>query len=203
MTHQTMPQPFDAPVLSDADTLRVVARHDATAERRRHDAGFQEGHAAGYAAGRADVDAAIRDHRRNAERLDSLCRALEAALAQTRQREEDAIAAIEDAVVEMSVRVAESLVHREITGHGAIVDVIRHCLELGGDGHAVTRVHPDDLACVREAQQADLIADPSALHLVADPSVERGGCIVDVGSTRLDAQIGPSIERLRIALATA
>lgn len=193
---------FDAPVLSDSDTLRVVARHDATSERRRYDMGFQEGREAGLTSGRAEVEAAINDHRHNAERLDALSRALEQALAQTQQREADAIALIEDAVVELSVQIAESLVHREITDHGAVIDVIRHCLELCAGDDAVARVHPDDLACAAEARTSGLIEESSEVRLVADAGVARGGCIVDAGAARLDAQIAPAIERIRTALAT-
>jgi len=194
------PRRFDAPVLSDSDTLRVVARHDATSERRRFDSGFQDGREAGLASGRAEVDAAIHDHRHNAERLDALSRALEHALAQTQQREAEAIALVEDAVVELSVQIAESLVHREITDHGAVVDVIRHSLELCAGDDAVARVHPDDLACAVEARTSGLIEASSEVRLIADASVARGGCSVDAGAARLDAQIAPAIERIRNAL---
>ena len=36
--------------------------------------------------------------------------------------------------------------------------------------------------------------------IVADPSVERGGCIVEVGASQIDAQLAPALERMREAL---
>ena len=48
--------------------------------------------------------------------------------------------------------------------------------------------------------------DPGAIEqdqtaeIVADPTVEPGGCIVDVDACSIDAQIGSAIERMRAAL---
>ncbi len=38
------------------------------------------------------------------------------------------------------------------------------------------------------------------LTLVADPGVEPGGCILAVGDSRIDAQLGPALDRVRAAL---
>lgn len=187
-------------MLSGTDTLRAVARQDATAERRRYDTGFQEGRAAGQALGKSEVEAAIEDHRRNADRLGALCSAFEAALAQMQQYEIDAVGAIEETVVELSINIAESLVHREITDQQAVIDVIARCLQLHGGDKPVARVHPDDLKCVVDARRAGLIGGDTTFELVADPGVQRGGCVLDGGSTRFDAQVGPAVERVRTAL---
>jgi flagellar assembly protein FliH len=191
-------RPFDVPVLAEADTLRVVTRHDATAERRRHDLGFQEGYAEGCARAAVEVNAAIADHRRNAERLAALCQALDEAIEQT--RDDAAIVALEDSVIDMALHIAEVLVHREVTEHDAVVDSIRHCLQLKPADSAVARVHPDDLACALEARDARLIEATSRVELVADPTVGRGGCVIETGSSQIDGQIGPALERIREAL---
>lgn len=194
------PQPFDAPMLSRADTLRAVARHDATAERRRYDTGFQQGRDAGYAVGKAEVDAAIEDHRRNAERLGALCEALESAMSQMLQLESDSVGSIEEAVIGLSIDIAESLVRREITEHQAVIDVIAHCLQLHNGDKPVARVNPDDLKCAVDARRAGLIGGDTTFELVADPTVQRGGCVLDGGSTRFDAQVAPAAARVRAAL---
>jgi len=40
----------------------------------------------------------------------------------------------------------------------------------------------------------------ASVHVIADPSVEAGGCVVEAGPCRIDAQIGPAIERARALL---
>lgn len=60
------------------------------------------------------------------------------------------------------------------------------------DELAVVRLHPDD------AEAA--LSLPVDAKVVADETVERGGCIVEVGPTRIDAQRGPAIARLRSLL---
>jgi flagellar biosynthesis/type III secretory pathway protein FliH len=35
---------------------------------------------------------------------------------------------------------------------------------------------------------------------VADPTIEPGGCILESGSTRVDAQLGPALRRAKQAL---
>lgn len=201
MEANSAPRPFDAPMLAESNTHRVVARLDATAERRRHDLGFQQGYSEGHASASAEVANAIADHRRNAERLGTLCEALERAVEQT--LDPTANVALEEAVVEMAVQIAEVIVHREVTDHGAIVDSIRHCLSLRSADSAVVRLNPDDLACATEARDARLIGAAKTVELVADPSIERGGCITETGSSQIDAQVGPALARIRAALTSS
>lgn len=199
-------QRFDAPMLSEGDSVRVLARHDAAVARRRFDAGFQAGHAEGYAAGAAEVEAAIRDHRSNADRLGSLCSALEAAIAERQVTDAALLDQIDDAVLATSLRVAELVIGREITDHGAIVDVIRQALavratDLSGD--LVIRLHPDDVACAADAIDAGLIRGVDAVEVMADPTVGRGGCLVDAGNLHVDARLGATLERISAALGVA
>lgn len=201
-TASTRPQRFTAPQLSGEDTLRVAARHDATAARRRYDAGFHEGHADGYAQGAADVNAAIADHRRNAERLASLCHAIEVAIAERSALDDGVLAAVEQAVLSMSLEVAEVVIGREVTERDLVVDTIRRCLAFDRPPGGVTvRVHPEDLACAREAVDVGLI-DGTGADLVGDPTIERGGCIVDAPTVHVDGQLGPALARIRDALRT-
>lgn len=66
-------------------------------------------------------------------------------------------------------------------------------LELApGEELPVLRLHPDDVETVRDL--------PLEAKVLADPEVERGGCVVEVGPTRIDAQRGPALARLRAAL---
>lgn len=197
----TQPRRFDAPTLSEHDSLRVLARHDATSSRRRHDAGFQQGHAEGYAAGRSDVEAAIADHRRNAERLESLCAALEAAVEERRSADAALLAQIEDAVVATSLRIAEQVLEREVADRDVVVDTIRRSLLLApGVGPVIIRLHPEDVACAAEALEAGLIKGAGDVEIVPESGVARGGCVVDGDGMRVDSQLDAALARLGDAL---
>lgn len=198
----TQPARFDAPVLSGADTLRVVARHDATVERRRHDIGFRTGYEEGFARGSADVEAAIADHRRNAERLGSLCTAIEQAVASLRADDAEAIRSIEDAVVEMALGIAESVIGREVADGDVVAATIGRALRLRPpEGTPIVRVAPTDLAVAAEALDAGLIPSTSDVELVGDPTIAPGGCVVETDVSTVDAQVDEALARVREALA--
>src|SRR5437773_1636371 len=57
---------------------------------------------------------------------------------------------------------------------------------------AVARLHPDDVASVGDLS--------GAVTVIADPAVEPGGCILEVGDSRIDAQLGSALDRVRAAL---
>lgn len=66
---------------------------------------------------------------------------------------------------------------------------------------AVLHVHPDDLAPLRT--WLDARTAPTAIELVADAAVMRGGCVVvsDIGT--IDARVETRLERLQAALERA
>jgi flagellar assembly protein FliH len=67
-------------------------------------------------------------------------------------------------------------------------------------GEVIARLHPDDLTTVVEHG----VGLPGReVALVADPAVERGGAVVEVGPCRIDAQVGPALGRVRSALGVA
>ena len=61
-------------------------------------------------------------------------------------------------------------------------------------GDAVVRLNPADVATVGD------LTFGRELTIVADPSVEPAGAIVEVGACTIDAQIGPALARVRKAL---
>ena len=66
-------------------------------------------------------------------------------------------------------------------------------LALAPAGDAVVRLHPDDIATAG----GDFARD---LTILADPTVEPGGCIVEIGACTIDAQISTALDRVREAL---
>lgn len=189
-----------------APSLDAVARTDPrTAVSARYEeacrAGFEQGYADGMARAQAEIDAVIADHRSAHHRCTLAARALEAAGRDLAGRDAVALAAIEDDVGRLALALASEIVGRELRSTPEPVrDAMRRALALAPDrGIAVCRIHPDDA----QVAHAVIAGDPMRrehVEIVPDPRVELGGCVVEVGECRIDAQVGTALERMRQAL---
>src|SRR5581483_9241719 len=164
-----------------ADAVRAaVARAAAEATRR----GFRDGHDAGFKAGHREGVRAARDEPRAA------VAALHAAALDIQQRAATAIATA-------ALELAEAVIGR----HLAVTDdpgaeALARALALAPSVPLTARMHPEDVALM----DASLLPDDGRVTLVSDPSIERGGCVLEGGATTIDAQIGPALDRARQAL---
>jgi len=179
-------------------------------------AGFREGFEAGRAEGvrtgavegrdlaRTELDAGARAAAEAAFAADlqPTLRALDEAVAQLDAVDAVSLHDIEAEIVDLAFSVVEALLGRELElSTSAVRESLRRCLNLAPDrGEVVARVHPEDLANVGDLSH---LAVGRRVELVADPSVERGGSVVEVGACRIDGQIGPALARVRSVLATA
>jgi flagellar assembly protein FliH len=171
----------------------------AAEEQRGYDDGYRAGMAEGLATGRAAMAA---ESAAAVAGLEAAARALVDAAADLRRRQALELTGLEDALARAAVDLASAIVGRELqvsASPGA--DALARALALTPAGcTAVARLHPADAEALQET--ADDIADvtPGTLTLIADPAIERGGCILEVGDSRIDAQLGPAIDRVRAAL---
>ena len=195
-------QRFDAPALSAPIGRREQERESAEHSARLRDEGYLEGHAAGWADAQNDIDAALDDHRRSAERLATVSDALSAAVADFERRDALVLANIQADVVALAARLATEIVGRELRAvDEPVLEALERVVALRpGRGEVVIRVHTDDLATAEEAVEADLLHWPDGARVVADPAIELGGCVAVIGSCRIDAQLGPALERMRLVL---
>lgn len=178
-----------------------VARGVAAGRQQGYDAGrhegFEEGRRDGFEAGVRDAHAAAEAAvvARVASALDALDEGHSALLHQ----DSVALADIEREVVDLALGLAAAIVGHEVaasTDPGA--DALRRALQLAPSrGAAVARLAPADVE--RLADHA-AIAPGRSVEVVADPTVASGGCIVDVGSTSIDASIEGALERARAVL---
>lgn len=152
----------------------------------------QEGYRAGLAAAEEELG------RRRAIVQQSL-NALANAVYEFDERQVQTAQDIENAVVEAAFQIAEAIVGRELqVAENPGKDAIVRALALAPEqGTAIVRLNPVDLATVATGQ---LPPSSRPIELMADPSVELGGCIVDVGPARIDAQLSSIIDRVREAL---
>ena len=194
---------FDVPALPPLAAVRD--RGDEAEERaalRRED-GYVAGYQAGLDAARIDVERELDEHRRAAQRLANAAETLEAAGRDLAGRDAIALETIEHDVIALATALAEDLVGRELEiTETPVLDALRRAVGLVPDrGTPLIRVHPSDDLTARDAVAADLIRWSGEVEVVGDPGIEPGGCVVEVGACRIDAQIGPALLRLQAASA--
>ena len=166
--------------------------------------GYNEGKAVGYADGyqqgnaQAAADALVAATERE-NKLREAVMALATAARECDTRQKAAIDDIESTIVEAVFDLAETLLGREMSRTRTPGrDALRRALALADlHGPAIARLNPDDLETIGDF--ADL-APGRAIELVPDPNIEPGGCILESGSTRVDAQLGPALRRAKQAL---
>jgi flagellar assembly protein FliH len=168
---------------------------DGTADRGR-----AAGYEAGYEEARRAVEAAARDAERDSQaRVDSAVAALRRSVDAARAAYEERAAQLECAVPQFAFELLETLFGREselAVSPGR--EAVARALTLDESTlPAVARLSPDDAATVGDL--ADL--SPSRrFTVVADPAVEPGGALVEVGSTTIDTQLSRALDRVRAVL---
>ncbi len=158
-------------------------------------AGYDEGYRAGADAAARSLDAErVAQLRRMADAVERAA----AAVAPERARLVDHLGA---EAAQLAFELAEVLVQGELTHAGAGLDAVRRALALVPDGEdIVVRVHPASAVAVDDVAQ---MAPTSSVRFVPDAAIEPDGCVVEAGPCRIDAQIGPALQRARAVLAGA
>jgi flagellar assembly protein FliH len=173
----------------------AVARAGA---QRGYDDGYQVGLAEGLAAGR---ESAAAESAAAVARLEALAQSLAAAAADLGRRQAQELTGLEDALARAAVDLASAVVGRELEvslSPGA--DALARALALVPAGSiAVARLHPADAAILAAGPSGGDAAN-GALTVIPDPAIEPGGCILEVGDSRIDAQLGSALDRVRAAL---
>jgi flagellar assembly protein FliH len=193
---------------ADIDPLAAAAE-----ERRGYDEGYRAGMAEGLAAGRAAMAAEASAY---LDRLQSVLAALDEAASDLRRRQALALAGLEDTLARTAVDLAAAIIGRELQiAESPGADALARALALVPAGaKATARLHPADAALLDDVRPATtLIAPepagtpasaartiPAGVTIVPDPAIEPGGCILEVGDSRIDAQLGPALDRVRAAL---
>jgi flagellar assembly protein FliH len=163
-----------------------------TQKQEGYDAGYQEG----LAQARADVIAATEDSNRRVRRA---LAALSEAVNTFDQRQTVALGDVEDAIVAGAFALARSILQRELmTATDPGGDALARALQLVPDrGDVIARLHPDDAATLNMER---VTSTGRTVHLVADPAIELGGCIVEVGAMRIDAQLSSALQHAARAM---
>lgn len=163
--------------LLTAEQLEAVQKQ---AYKEAWDAGFSKGRDAGLAAGQQEL-------MQRAALLDKLVRALD-------QPFEDMDAAVEQALVDLAMTLAQALVRRELRADpGQVVAVVQEALAALPVASRQVRVclHPDDVSVVSTALAGRDTAGASerGWQLQADPTLSRGDCLVLSENSQIDASM--------------
>ena len=160
---------------------------DAAAAVRR---GYDDGHAEGLAAA-----AAIAADRRNeeAQRAAGALAALGRAVAAAEEAERTMRAEIQAAAPKLAFALVEALLGRELAlaANPGLEAVVRVLALDEGMQPATVRMNPADVAAFDDGEIGRVV------NVVADPAVEPGGAMVEIGRAVLDGQLGPAVERVR------
>lgn len=192
-----------APLLADLALLSGAARSvlDQRVVEESRAAGYELGRAEGLEAGRQDALAqAAHAEAAFFEARTAALAALARAAADLDAREARTLADVEEAVVAGAFELATALVGRELELAAAPGrDALHRALLLTTGRQAVlARLHPDDVASLGDV--TDLAAGRD-ITVVADPTVERAGCVLEVGQGRIDAQLSVALARVKEVLA--
>jgi flagellar assembly protein FliH len=165
------------------------------------DHAYEAAYEAGYADGRREAEKEARDAERAVlARVERAVSALHRSTEAARSAYEERSAELERAVPRFAFDLLEALFGRE--SELAIDpgrDAIARALALDESTlPAVARISPGDAATIGDL--ADLAASRT-VTVVADPAVEPGGALVEIGSTTIDSQLSPAIERVRAVIA--
>jgi flagellar assembly protein FliH len=177
--------------LSEHDRKRL----DEMAERGYHE-GFVAGGREGYEAGREQATREV------TARAALAIQALGQAAAQLLARDAVTLAELDGQVADFAVDVVAELLGRELQ---AVADpgaaaIARAVALVPSRGDLVARLHPADVALLGDVTD---LTPGRPLTIVADAGVEQGGCVVDVGPCRIDAQIGAALDRVKLVLSVS
>jgi flagellar assembly protein FliH len=189
--------------LATGSSLTVAAVDQATLAQLRqsaYDEGFAQGLQEGVVAGWAEAERRLAeesDRRRTetAALVATLSAATERAVAADRLRLHE----LADELLDTALTLAEDVLGHDVRwSPSAGQDALRRALAVLGDDVAtfVARLHPDDV----ESLGASPGPAGASFEVVADPTVGRGGCIVEAGAARVDARLGAAMARVRAAL---
>jgi flagellar assembly protein FliH len=199
------PSPGDLRTAHDAEGGVVGADHRAVASAVAHESEAElrdrtatierEAFAQGYAAGeRSGAEA-------GAQRADALIRRLSATLDDLANLRRTIASQAEHDLVRLALAVARRVVHREIQLDPQLVAALAHvALDRldAGRGPALLKMHPEDIERLKTSTTTEWAQ--SAIRLMPDSSVARGGCVVETSHGRVDATVDRQFAEIAHAL---
>jgi flagellar assembly protein FliH len=192
---------------AEAREIVAAARREALAVSQRerhkgHDEGLAQGRAAGLEQIRAEAHAdAVREAQ---QEVASFAHSLSSALAEFEQSKRSLLAAAESGIIELALRIAQRVCKLEAgASTAAALANARTLLEMAEHAEDVELCfHPAEFELLQEMGPELAAAAQRCAHaqLVADETVERGGCRLRSRAGQIDAGIEVQLQRIAEAL---
>jgi flagellar assembly protein FliH len=172
------------PRLEPAPQPEVDERHLADVEREAFGKGYAQGERSGEEAATVRAEAVLWRLTQTLEELGSL--------------REQMISKTERQVVQLALAIAARIVHHEVAvDHELLVAMARVALDRLGDRKSATiRLNPQDFAVAG----VDRLVGKAAIEIVADASVNRGGCRVESDFGLIDVAVAAQLAEITMAL---
>ena len=186
--------------------LRIVKQAEKEAEEIKQSA-FEQGYREGMHVGLLDADSRVEQQavemaadqlasqgERLVQALTEACDHLQAEFSRW-QQQWDSLA------IQLSLQIAEKIVRRQLAVNPEIAKpMIAEVLRLAaGSGQVRLRLNPADCELLGD-QAVDFVraaASCSEVEFLEDPSIDRGGCVVESHHGCIDAQLDTMFERLQ------
>jgi len=175
--------------LSALEAAQILARaHDEAAAitQAAYDEGLRRGLEEGEQRFRESIRESVDVLRSAASRVD--------------QSHKDFLDQIEPQLIRLAASIASKIIDRESSVSGELVQrTVRAALEkIIDEEHVVVRVNPKDLDTLRAyrselTQEFDGIA---RIDVVADETIDAGGCIAQTDSVRIDGRLASQLEKI-------
>lgn len=170
----------------------------AAAEERGYTAGYSKGYEEGYAKGEREAKTYYQ------REWDSRIAQLSAVLDEVLNFRAALVEHYKSDIVELAIEVAKAVIRTDVDRDDSVVlNVIEECLRKASSPTTLTiKVNLADLPVVVEAKRDIAARFPTleSIEVVDDPSVERGGCLIETDSGFLDGRIDQQVDRIKKAL---
>jgi flagellar assembly protein FliH len=161
----------------------------------------QQGYEKGYEQGEKD------GREMGAKKLDGILDRINGVLKEILECRKGFPRLYEKRTLDLICRIAEKVVRGRIKADSDVVrGAIMEALELAGDRTEVTvKVNPEDMEYVKELRPEffDRIKDLRSMSMESDPSVSKGGCVVETGFGHVDASVESQLEKITAAVRQA
>ncbi len=179
-----------------AQQVEASQRQEAFEQGRQE--GHAEGHAAGLEAGRAEGKQQAYDEARRQMQV------IEEAWLQSAQRWDDFRTQLDEqtrqSVLELALRLAEKIIHRTVQVDPTVIgDQLRSALrQVTGVSSVEVRICPGDRPYLEDTMPQLLAALRRFQHiqLIDDPTLARGGCIVEHQHGQVDVSLEMQLQRV-------
>ena len=175
------------------DILREAQEKASALEREAYEKGFAQGEKDGVELGQRKALKLLENIENLLKSMDSL--------------RQEILAHYEREIVELVFAIAQKVIHRNIRSDDAAIEgTVLSALELAAEkSKATLRVNPEDFDYVEELRPVFFAAvkELKALTVTSDPSITRGGCLLESPYGDVDARVETQLDKIHQCLEQA